>query len=319
TAMDSLAVARRIVAAASLAAKEYAVGVAPGRGRVTNPEGDAEARQFLDQARLDIGSLPRAVRATADSDFVALRAMLHRAAPPAAVAARAALLVQHIATVVGGALETFPSRPPSLVRGAAVYQEQGAQWHGPTGHGDGPKAKHLQGPPPASLADRDAMSTVSPLDVYCKITLGVAGTAMPQFEETLSPEDRWAVATYVATLRADEGLVREGEGRYATTCASCHGATGGGDGLLAATLSVRRRQLDSGVALRSDKMAFDAYLTFEQVETDVRVKNPALASDLEQAFTLLRARAAAGAGPDELAAIHARLLADLERAERLVA
>src|SRR5205823_13004460 len=63
--------------------------------------------------------------------------------------------------------------------------------------------------------------------------------AMPQFEETLSPEDRWAVATYVATLRADEGLVREGEGRYATTCASCHGATGGGDGLLAATLSVR--------------------------------------------------------------------------------
>src|SRR5207237_584885 len=85
-----------------------------------------------------------------------------------AAAARAALLVQHIATVVGGALETFPSRPPSLVRGAAVYQEQCAQCHGPTGRGDGPKAKHLQGPAPASLADRDAMSTVSPLDVYRK-------------------------------------------------------------------------------------------------------------------------------------------------------
>src|SRR6266581_725580 len=382
-AMDSLTVARRIVAAASLAAKEYAIGVAPSGGRVTNPEEVSEAKQFLDQARLDVGSLPRAVRATVDSDLVALRALLDRAAPPDAVAARAALLVQHIATVVGGALETFPSRPPSLVRGAAVYQEQCAQCHGPTGRGDGPKAKHLQGPPPASLADREAMSTVSPLDVYRKLTLGVAGTAMPQFEETLSPEDRWAVATYVATLRADEGPVREGEGRYATTCASCHGATGGGDGPLAATLSVRppalrdlavqgrftdgeleqlilqgrpgtampgfartldpgdaarivaflrvlptaerqkyeaspaaatfsvvRRQLDSGVALRSDKIAFDAYLTFEQVETDVRVKNPALASDLEQAFTLLRARAAAGAGPDELAAIHARLLAD---------
>src|SRR5207244_1590054 len=48
-------------------------------------------------------------------------------------------------------------------------------------------------------------------------------------------------------------------------------------------------------------------------------KNPALASDLEQAFPRVRARAAAGAGPEELAAIHARLLADLERAERLVA
>jgi len=391
-AMDSLAVARRIVAAASLAAKEYAIGVAPHGGQVTNPEEVSEAKQFLDQARLDVGSLPRAVRATADSDLAALRAMLDRAAPPDSVAARAALLAQRIATVVGGALETFPARPPSLVRGAAVYQEQCAQCHGATGRGDGPKAKHLQGPPPASLADREGMSTVSPVDVYRKLTIGVAGTAMPQFEETLSPEDRWAAATYVATLRADEGLVREGEGRYATTCASCHGATGGGDGPLAATLSVRppaprdlavqgrftdreleglilrgrpgtampgfartldpgdaakivaflrvlptaerqkyeaspaaatfsvvRRQLDSGVALRSDKIAFDAYLTFEQVETKVRVKNPALASELEQAFTLLRARTAAGAGPDELGAIHARLLADLERAERLVA
>src|SRR6266700_4488417 len=201
-AMDSLTVARRIVAAASLAAKEYAIGVAPSGGRVTNPEEVSEAKQFLDQARLDVGSLPRAVRATVDSDLVALRALLDRAAPPDAVAARAALLVQHIATVVGGALETFPSRPPSLVRGAAVYQEQCAQCHGPTGRGDGPKAKRLQGPPPASLADREAMSTVSPLDVYRQLTLGVAGTAMPQFEETLSPEDRWAVATYVATLRS---------------------------------------------------------------------------------------------------------------------
>ena len=390
--MDSLAVARRIVAAASLAAKEYANGVAPRGGQVTSPEEVSEAKQFLDQARLDVGSLPRAVRATADSDLVALRGMLDRAAPPDSVAARAGLLAQRIATAVGGALETFPSHLPSLVRGAAVYQEQCAQCHGPTGRGDGPKAKHLEGPPPASLADRQAMSTVSPVDVYRKLTIGVAGTAMPQFEETLSPDDRWAVATYVATLRVDVGTVREGEGRYATTCASCHGATGGGDGPLAATLSVRppalrdlavqgrftdreleqlilrgrpgtampgfartldpgdaakivaflrvlptaerqkyeaspaaavfsvvRRQLDSAMALRSDKMAFDAYLTFEQVETDVRVKNPALASEVEQAFTLLRARTAAGAAPEELDAIHARLLAALERAERLVA
>src|SRR5437667_58426 len=162
---------------------------------------------------------------------------------------------------------------------------------------------------------------------------------MPQFEGTLSPEDRWAVASYVATLRADDAMVREGEGLHAAQCASCHGATGGGDGPLAKSLSVRppalsdlavlgrftdqeltrlilqgrpgtpmpgfvrtldpgqvaslvaflrvistaerqqreaspaaatfstvRRQLDSAVALRSDKIAFDAYPTFEEVE-----------------------------------------------------
>ena len=391
-AMDSLSVSRRIVAAASLAAKEYAIGVAPRGGRVTVPEEVSEARQFLEQARLDVGSLPAAVRVVADADLAALEAMIDRVAPPDSVSQRAGTLVQRIAAAAGGALDPYPRRPPSIARGAAVFREQCVQCHGPTGKGDGPKARQLEGPAPASLADRGAMSTVSPVDVYRKLTIGVAGTAMPQFEETLPPEDRWAVASYVATLRSDDVMVRQGEGLYAAQCASCHGASGGGDGPLAKSLSVRppalsdlaalgrftdqeltrlilqgrpgtpmpgfgpsldsgqaaslvaflrvvptaerqrykaspaaatfstvRRQLDSAVALRSDKIAFDAYLTFEQVETDVRARNAGLASELEDAFASLRARAGAGAGRDELDAIHARLLAGLERAERLVA
>jgi len=391
-AQDSLAVARRIVAAASLAAKEYAAGVAPRGGRVTAPAEVEEAKQFLDEARLDAPALPSAVRTVAASELSALRAMLERAAPPDSVAERAAMLVQRIAAAAGGALDPFPLRPPALARGAAVYREQCVQCHGAGGRGDGPKAKHLEGPPPADLTDRAAMTTVSPVDVYRKITIGVAGTGMPQFEETVPPDDRWAVATYVAALRSDDRAVREGEGLYAAHCASCHGATGGGDGPLAAALSVRppalrdlavqgrfadeelvqltlrgrpgtpmpgfgraldaegarkiaaflrvlptaerqqfqpsqstvvfsavRRQLDSAVALKSDKIAFDAYLTFEQVETDVRAKNAALASELEDAFAALRTRAAAGGDAADLDAIHGRLLSALERAERLVA
>ena len=394
---DSLTVARRIVAATSLAGKEYAAGVAPQTGiggavHVTAPAEVDEARQFLDQARLDVPYLPVAVRAVADAELAGLRAMIDRAAPPDSVSLRAEALVGRIAAAAGGALDPFPVRPPSLARGAAVYREQCLQCHGAAGQGDGPKAKGLEGPPAANLADRSAMSTVSPVDVYRKVTIGVAGTAMPQFDETLSPEDRWAVATYIATFRASDRAVREGEGLYAVECAACHGVVGGGDGPLAASLSVRppalrdlavqgrftdrelqqlilrgrpgtpmpgfaraldpdaadrivaflrvlptaerqqyraspaaatfstvRRQLDSAVALRSDKVAFDAYLTFEQVETDVRARNAALAGELEDAFAALRTRAAAGASGEELEAIHARLLSGLERAERLVA
>src|SRR5207248_9654596 len=85
----------------------------------------------------------------------------------------------------------------------------------------------------------------------------------------------------------------------------------------AAIFATVRGQVDSAVALGSSQLAFDAYITFEQVETDVRARNAALASDLEDAFAALRARAAGGAGRDELDAIHARLLSGLERAERL--
>src|SRR2546426_7615171 len=163
--------------------------------------------------------------------------MVERVAPPDTVARRAAALVQRIAAAAGGALDPFPLRPPSLVRGAAVYREQCVQCHGEHGRGDGPKAKQVEGPPPADLTDRRRLAGVSPVDAYRKITIGVAGTAMAQFEETLSPEDRWAVTTYVATLRAGEGDVREGEGLYAAQCASCHGAAGGGGGAPARAVS----------------------------------------------------------------------------------
>jgi len=51
--------------------------------------------------------------------------------------------------------------------------------------------------------------------------------------------------------------------------------------------------LGGGAALR--QIAFDAYLTFERVETEVRARNAALAGELEDAFASLRARAGAGA------------------------
>jgi len=389
---DSLTVARRVVAATSLAAKEYAVGAAPRGGRLVDPQEADEAKQFVDAALLDVPGLPAAVRGTADSALRELRGMLERIAPPDSVTQRAATLVQRIAVAAGGALDPFPSRPPSLARGAALYREQCIQCHGPAGHGDGPKAKHLTGPPPADLSDRAGLATVSPLDMYRKIAIGVLGTGMPEYAAALTSEDRWAVTAYIATFRATPEAVRDGEGLYAVHCAGCHGPAGEGDGPLAATLSVRppaladlavqgrfsdadlahvvlqgragtpmpgfarlvepqaaddivafmrtlpvaerrgtraspsdavfstvRRQLDSAVLVRSPKLVFDAYLTFEQVETDVRAHNAALAGELEDGFAALRARTAAGGSPDEVAAIHERLLSALERAERLVA
>src|SRR2546428_3147587 len=125
-AMDSLSVSRRIVAAASLAAKEYAIGVAPRGGRVTAPEEVSEARQFLEQARLDVGALPAAVRVVADSDLAALEAMIDRVAPPDSVSQRAGTLVQRIAPPAGGAPHPHTPAPPPLRRRARRGRGDGA-------------------------------------------------------------------------------------------------------------------------------------------------------------------------------------------------
>ena len=283
-----MAAARRVVAAAALAAKEYGLGVSRGGGTIVLPEEVDEAKLFIQQARFDVPALPARLRPAADSGLGALARLFDRLAPPDSVARVADALIARI-----GIAEPLPSRPPSLARGAAVYRERCASCHGESGRGDGPKAKTLKGPAPADLADPAVMGGTSLLEIYRKIAIGVPGTAMPEFAEDVSEEDRWAVAAYVATLQY------------------------GGSATAAAFADVRR-QIDSAIATRSEQIAFGAYLTFEQVETDVRARNPGLASELEAAFDGLRTRVRR-ADAQELTTIRQRLLAGLERAERVVA
>ena len=294
-AADSLGPARRVVAAASLAAKEYALGVVPAGGQITQPNEVDEAKLFIQQARFDIDALPTAARPGSRRSLSLIAELLEQLAPPDAVRRATDSLVAHITLAAGGPdiLEPLPSNPPSLARGADVFRERCAQCHGESGRGDGPKATTLEGPPPADLADPAIMGGMSLVDLYRRIAIGTPGTAMPEFAGDLSPEDRWAVVSYVAALQY-------------------------GGSATAATFAAVRRQIDSALLKRSDKIALDAYMTFEQVETPVRAKNPGLASELEGTFAWLRTRAVK-ADEAERHTIRERLLAGLERAERVVA
>lgn len=294
-AADSLASARRVVAAISLAAKEYALGVTPTGGQIVQPEEVDEARLFVEQAKFDVGSLPASARVLAGNGLTRLTGMLERLAPPDSVHLVVDVLVSRITQAAGGPriVEQLPARAPSLERGAVVFRERCAECHGTSGRGDGPKAKQLEGPRPANLTDPATMGGTPLLEIFRRIAIGVPGTAMPEFAEDISVDDRWAVAAYVNAMQY-------------------------GGSATAATFAAVRRLADSALAQRSDKIAFDAYLTFEQVETDVRAKNAGLASELETTFGWLRTRAAR-ADASERSAIRERLLAGLERAERVVA
>ena len=294
-APDSLALARRVIAAASLAAKEYALGVVPSGGQITQPEEVDEAKLFIQQAQFDVPGLPLPARAESQHALARIQQLLDSLAPPDSVTRATDSLVVLITAAAGGpkVVEPLPSRPPSLERGAIVYRERCAACHGESGRGDGPKAKSLKGPPPANLSDPAVMGNKSLLDIFRRIAVGTPGTAMPEFAEDLSAEDRWAVASYVAAMQY-------------------------GGSATAAIFAAVRHQIDSALAQRSDKMAVDAYMTFEQVETAIRAKNPGLASELEGNFAWLRTRVAK-ADDAERHTIRERLLAGLERAERVVA
>ena len=171
---------------------------------------------------------------------------------------------------------------------------------------------------------------------------------MPAFETRLSPDDRWAVALYATLLRLppDSGPVPLELQSFATTARMSDeevlAALGSREGVgpMAGVAAVRsfqrdvsaeanaqvfarvRAQIDSTYALArkgdtaASTRAFDAYMTFEQVERSVRAKNPGLAAELEAAFAAFRTRAAGGATGTELDRIRRELVAGLENAER---
>jgi high-affinity iron transporter len=343
---------RRIAAIVSLAAQEYGLGVRDGK--VIAPPEVEEARLFLTEARRSAGLLPPDVGRPTMAEIDTLLRLVERTESPDSVSARARRLAESLAARFGISLQETPAVAPPLNLGRQVYATECASCHGELGRGDGSAAAALD-PPPADLTDFRFLADATPLDFYRRITIGVAGTAMPAYESRLTAEARWAVAVYTGTLRypVPRGEVPAALRDFATTASMSDrelaaGLSPGADlaapDLRARIAAVRtfrgeepdgaeaalvfasvRRQLDSAMALSSSGQgeaasaaAFDAYMTFEQVERGIRARQAGLADALEAGFASLRTRAAGGATPAELGAIHNRLLADLENGERAI-
>lgn len=343
---DSIAAGRRIAASVALAAQEYRNGVSGGK--IVAPAEVDEARLFLADARRTAGVLSPRLAAGAIADIDRVLELLSRVAPPDSVAAGARHAADHLAAALGAVLDEIPDRTPSVRRGAEVFQRDCSGCHGALGHGDGVAARALN-PPPADLTVASKLVGVTPLEFYQRVTIGVAGTAMPAFETRLPTADRWAVALYTSTLRqvAPAGDVPVALRSFPTVATLTDSAvlTALGPQATSARLAAVRafqppqdeRPASAAVftAVR-DKVkqaidlahrgqheqaantAFDAYLTFEQIETVVRAKNSDLATRLEAEFATLRARAAGGAARAELDGVERDLAASLEQAERVV-
>ena len=93
----------------------------------------------------------------------------------------------------------LPPDPVVAVRGAALFGTHCAPCHGPTGRGDGPAAAALDGSPADLTADHVDDHTDG--DIFWWLTHGMAGTAMPGFEGTLSDSERWQLIRFVRSLR----------------------------------------------------------------------------------------------------------------------
>ena len=110
----------------------------------------------------------------------------------------------------------LPSAPAatneSIALGKKLYEENGClKCHGTLGRGDGPSAPTLVddlGHPirAADLAQSWTFRAGSSREAIFKtMTTGLNGTPMPSFQDALTPEHRWAITDFIASLSGSDG------------------------------------------------------------------------------------------------------------------
>ncbi len=123
-----------------------------------------------------------------------LLAMLRPAPGTVAMGAEPAMSVQ----ATGAALRNpLGATPENLTAGNKLYATYCSPCHGASGQGDGPVAGGALAP--ANLTD-PLIQQKSDGHIYGVIRNGIR--AMPQYQESLSPSERWQVVLFVRTLTA---------------------------------------------------------------------------------------------------------------------
>ena len=109
----------------------------------------------------------------------------------------------------------LPSAPgatqESIELGKKLYEETGClKCHGNLGRGDGPSAPTLMDDlgQPIRAADLTQPWTFrggsSREDIFRTMTTGLNGTPMPSFADSLTPEQRWAITDFIASLSGSD-------------------------------------------------------------------------------------------------------------------
>ncbi len=137
---------------------------------------------------------------------------------PVAAAVIAWFAVPHLDLLFVPAYPTSFQRSPTgfaaaaIVQGAALYPGHCASCHGEEGHGDGVAARKLPVPPADLTAAHLWMHADG--ELFWWLSHGIeapeGGMAMPGFDRTLTPEQRWDLIDYVRAHNA--GLVVQAAG-----------------------------------------------------------------------------------------------------------
>lgn len=321
---------------------DYAGAVAGGQ--VENPAEYNEMRDFTAGILQQINDLPEhPVKAGLVQQAGQLAQLVEQKQPAEAI--RQLTASMHRKIIDAYRIIVVPRKVPDMQKAAALYTENCASCHGEQGFGDGPAAAELD-PPPINFHDVERYRQRTLYGLHSTITQGVAGTAMPAYEQ-LSDDDRWALAFYVGAMAGvdseleikDSPLLNiaklttltpaEAEAEYGEEGAAIMAHLRHHPEQLYNTKSkldfARHRLADTLVAYREGdakkayQYAVEAYLEgFELVEQNVNAFDKDLRLEIEVAMTGLRNEIRSGQPADKIEAEIIEINMLLDQADELL-
>lgn len=265
--------AKRLSSIVSVSVEEYALAVDQD-GKLVSSEEYTEATTFLAEAKI-IAQRLRGYNAPLTQALLdTLAKAVDARRPPTDI--RLIHVRFNGALGAAGAMD-LPTAPLDAGRGKQLYVSSCASCHGDAGGGDGPGAKDSPIPVPA-IGSVEATPDLTPTRAYNVVSVGVMGTPMPAYGNTMSPQDRWNVVNYVYTLR---GTTMELPPAPADATAP-PGAVAANSvlALLDSALEFARAGRTSDAGDR----ALDAYIAFEPLETPASARQPGLVATMERHF-----------------------------------
>ena len=315
---------KKIVMMMNIVNKEYHEGIADGK--VINAAEYEESQVFLEQAfgryqTLIEGSVPQGQTDELSERFTSLVAKVKARENPD-------IIHFDINTINAGLLQKFnvqlsqtPTEPVSLDNGRNLYMSNCQVCHGLAGQGDGPIASQLD-PKPAILADPKLTGDelTKPYDNFQIINVGIANTAMVGWGDRFSEKELWDLTYFIRTF-SNKNVKLPLLVSQSSTLDSEKGKENSTQKTFKEVFSLLDQSLQAYQADRyrvAYDSAFDAYLTYEKVESPLITKRKDLGLKLESSFGRLQAEIKRKAPKDLVQKVGEGIQADLKEARHIL-
>ena len=314
---------KKIIMMLNIGAKEFEEGVKDGKV-VVAPEYE-ESQIFLQQATERFSKISEKIKNEKELNkisphFPKLLEMINNRADSQKVWDKVNILNSELMKTFEIEINKTPITPVSLENGKNIFEKNCSSCHGLTGNGDGPMAKNLN-PSPAKLSDPKLTGdkNTEAYDNFEVINVGIANTGMKAWAGTLSEGQIWDVTYYIRTFSNNN--VRLPSVNQEVTTIENNSDSKNTEQVVSEVRKLVLKsydQFEKGKIENAAESAFDAYMTYEKIESNLISQDKPLGVKLESAFSDYRGEIKRGAPLQDIKKLHNTILLDLSKAEELL-